>query len=195
VDLLEAAFAPNGGDSLEAKCRELLVELTGGVLKPEVYQRTPARMAKAYREMLAGENLDAAEVLGTPFLEDHDELVQVRDIPFAALCEHHLLPFVGVAHVGYIPNGKVVGLSKFVRVVQTCARRLTLQEHLTTEVAEALERAAEPLGVMVVVEAEHTCMTVRGVQAPGTRTTTSAVRGVFRDKAEARAEFLRLLGR
>jgi len=179
---------------LEDACRELLFELCG-TLKPEVEEKTPRRMVKAYRELLAGEGLDPADVLGTPFVEDHDEMVVVRSTPFASLCEHHVLPFIGLAHIGYIPAGLVVGLSKFVRLTKACAAKLTLQENLTTEIAEALERGVHPLGVMVVVEAEHTCMTVRGVQAPGTRTTTSAVRGVFRKRAKARDEFLRLIGK
>jgi GTP cyclohydrolase IA len=156
---------------------------------------TPDRVARMYDEVYAGLLVDPADVLDVVFEEGHDELVLIRDIPFASQCEHHLVPFVGRAHVGYIPNtkGQVTGLSKLARVVDLVAKRPNLQERITTEVADILMKGLEPRGVIVVVEAEHFCMTMRGVRKPGAMTVTSAVRGIMRDDAATRAEVLALI--
>lgn len=159
---------------------------------------TPARVARMFDEIFAGLLVEAEDVLDVVFEEGHDELVLVRDIPMASMCEHHLIPFVGRAHVGYIPNarGQVTGLSKLARVVDLVAKRPNLQERLTTRVADILERKLEPRGVLVIVEAEHYCMTMRGVRKPGAVTITSAVRGIMRDDPRTRAEVMALaLGR
>ena len=152
--------------------------------------RTPERVARFLQEMTSGRDIDPGGVLETVFSADHDEMVIVKDVSFQSLCEHHMVPFVGRAHVGYIPNkkGQVTGLSKLARVVDTCSKRLQMQERLTTQIADALEGALDPRGVIVVVEAEHLCMTMRGVRKPGHTTVTSAVRGVFRENVATRAE-------
>ncbi|MEC3981444.1 GTP cyclohydrolase I FolE [Amycolatopsis sp. H20-H5] len=156
---------------------------------------TPARVARAYHEMFAGLYLEPDEVLDKTFDEAHEELVLVTDIPMFSTCEHHLVPFHGVAHVGYIPNGggKVTGLSKLARLVDLYSRRPQVQERLTSQVAEALVRKLAPRGVIVVIEAEHLCMAMRGIRKPGARTTTSAVRGQFKTSASSRAEALDLI--
>jgi GTP cyclohydrolase I len=143
-----------------------------------------------YEEIFAGLGYDPAEVLSVTFEAHHDEMVLVKEIPFASLCEHHLIPFVGKAHVAYIPNseGRITGLSKLARLVEAYAKRPQVQERITTQVADTLERVLEPRGVLVVVEAEHLCMSMRGVNKPGAVTVTSAVRGSFRDDARTRAE-------
>ncbi|VEI03778.1 GTP cyclohydrolase 1 [Acidipropionibacterium jensenii] len=155
---------------------------------------TPMRVAKAAEELFAGMHTDPAEVLSKTFDISHDELVLVRDIEVQSFCEHHLLPFVGVAHVGYIPSkdGRVTGLSKLGRLVDCYAKRPQVQERLTTQVADALVRYIGARGVIVVVECEHMCMTMRGVRKPGSRTVTSAVRGILRDPA-TRAEAMGLI--
>jgi GTP cyclohydrolase I len=155
---------------------------------------TPARVARMYDEIFAGLLVDAEDVLDVVFEEGHDELVLIRDIPLASMCEHHLIPFVGRAHVGYIPNvrGQVTGLSKLARVVDLVAKRPNLQERLTTRIADILEKGLEPRGVLVIVEAEHYCMTMRGVRKPGAVTVTSAVRGIMRDDPRTRAEAMAL---
>jgi GTP cyclohydrolase IA len=154
---------------------------------------TPRRVVDAYKELLWGMDKDPREVLGVGFEENHHELVLVKDIPFYSLCEHHMLPFYGMAHVAYIPDGRVVGLSKLARAVEIFARRLQLQERLTTQVADAMVDSLHPIGVGVVIDAEHMCMTMRGVQKPGSRTMTSAMRGIFREDAASRAELFSLL--
>ncbi len=156
---------------------------------------TPARVARAYREMFAGLYDDPDTVLDKTFDESHEELILVTDIPMYSTCEHHLVPFHGVAHVGYIPNGhgKVTGLSKLARLVDLYAKRPQVQERLTSQVANALQRKLEPRGVIVVVEAEHLCMAMRGIRKPGARTTTSAVRGLLQTSASSRAEALDLI--
>nr|WP_042198236.1 GTP cyclohydrolase I FolE [Kibdelosporangium sp. MJ126-NF4] len=156
---------------------------------------TPARVARAYREMFAGLYMDPDMVLAKTFDEAHEELVLVTDIPMYSTCEHHLVPFHGVAHVGYIPNehGKVTGLSKLARLVDAFAKRPQVQERLTSQVADSLMRMLEPRGVIVVMEAEHLCMSMRGIRKPGARTTTSAVRGQFKTSASSRAEALDLI--
>lgn len=156
---------------------------------------TPGRVARMWiDELCSGYSADVTALLKTFDSQGYDGMVLVKDVPLVSTCEHHLVPFTGVAHVAYFPDGKVVGLSKIKRLVDAYARRLQIQERLTTEVADALVKHLEPRGVMVVVEAEHLCMTIRGVQAPGTRTITSAVRGLFNTNAEGeKEEFLRLI--
>ncbi|MTV24958.1 GTP cyclohydrolase I FolE [Nitriliruptoraceae bacterium ZYF776] len=156
---------------------------------------TPARVAREYDEIFAGLLVDPAEVLSVVFDEHHDEIVMMRDIAFNSMCEHHLLPFTGVAHLAYLPNtsGQVTGLSKLARLVDVCAKRPGLQERMTTMIADALERALDPRGVMVVVEARHLCMEMRGIRKPGAETVTSTVRGAFRDDPRTRAEALALV--
>ncbi len=158
-------------------------------------QDTPARVARAYREMFAGLYTDPDSVLNTTFDEDHDELVIVKEIPLYSTCEHHLVSFHGVAHVGYIPGeeGRVTGLSKIARLVDLYAKRPQVQERLTSQIADALVKKLDPRGVIVVVEAEHLCMAMRGVRKPGAVTTTSAVRGLFKTSAASRAEALDLI--
>lgn len=155
---------------------------------------TPARVARAYAELFAGLRQQAEDVLTTTFDLGHDELVIVKDIEVASFCEHHLLPFVGVAHIGYIPNvhGQITGLSKLGRLVDVFARRPQVQERMTTQIADSLVRILEPRGVIVVVECEHLCMTMRGVRKPGAKTFTSAVRGMLR-RPETRAEAMALM--
>jgi GTP cyclohydrolase I len=157
-------------------------------------QDTPQRVARMYAETLAGGTMRAEDVLNTMFDIGHDELVLVKDIDIYSTCEHHMVPFHGVAHVGYIPgvDGRITGLSKLARLVDVYARRLQVQERLTTQVADALVRLLDPRGVIVVVEAEHLCMSMRGVRKPGARTTTSAVRGALRNPA-TRAEAMSLI--
>ena len=176
-----------------AAVRELLLAL-GEDPDREGLLDTPVRVARSLRELLAGTRMDARDVLSTTFDLGHDELVLVKDIEMRSLCEHHLLPFTGVAHVGYIPSdtGRITGLSKLARLVDVYARRLQLQERLTTQVADSLVEYLRPRGVIVVIEAEHLCMTVRGVRKPGSRTITSAVRGVLHTPA-TRAEAMSLI--
>ncbi len=156
---------------------------------------TPARVARAYAEIFAGLYIDPDSVLDKTFDEQHRELVLVKDIPIFSSCEHHLVPFHGLAHVGYIPGetGRVTGLSKLARVVDLYARRPQVQERLTAQVADAIVRKLDPRGVIVVIEAEHLCMGMRGVRKPGSRTTTSAVRGMFQTSPSSRAEALSLI--
>ena len=177
----------------EAAVRELLYAI-GEDPDREGLLETPGRVARAARELYAGLWQDPAEVLSKTFSIDHEELIIVRDIPMYSTCEHHLLPFHGVAHIGYIPaaDGKVTGLSKLGRLVEVFARRPQVQEQITTQVADALVEHLGVQGVIVVIEAEHLCMSMRGVQKPGSRTITSAVRGQLRDPA-TRAEAMSLL--
>lgn len=156
---------------------------------------TPDRVARMYAEIFAGIGVNPCEVLTTVFQAEHDELVLVRDIDLASTCEHHLVPWIGQAHVGYIPNdsGEITGLSKLARLVDLYAKRPQVQERLTTQVADAIEDCLKPRGVIVVVEAEHLCMSVRGVRKPGAKTVTSAVRGLFRDSPSTRAEAMSLI--
>jgi GTP cyclohydrolase I len=154
---------------------------------------TPRRMVQMYGEIFAGLDVDPAEYLSVQFGTGHDEMVILRDIPFYSMCEHHFLPFHGVAHVGYIPEGSVVGISKIARVVEGFAKRPQLQERLTGQVADCIMQAVNPDGVAVVIEAEHLCMTMRGVRKQGSRMVTSAMRGGFRRQSVTRAEFLSLV--
>jgi GTP cyclohydrolase IA len=172
-----------------------LLKAIGENPEREGLRDTPRRVAESYKELLWGMNKDAREVLAVTFEEDHHELVLVKDIPFYSLCEHHMLPFHGLAHVAYIPNGRVVGISKLARAVEIFSRRLQLQERLTSQIADALVDALEPTGVGVVIEAVHLCMTMRGVRKPGSQTATSAMRGVFRENPASRAELLSLLNK
>jgi GTP cyclohydrolase IA len=180
-----------------AAVRELLIAVGEDPDRPGL-QDTPARVARAYAETFGGLHMDPLEVLATTFEEDHDELVLVKDIPMYSTCEHHLVPFHGAAHVGYIPgeDGRVTGLSKLARLVDVYARRPQVQERMTRQIADALDENLKPRGVIVVVEAEHLCMGMRGIRKPGSTTVTSAVRGIFRDNAATRAEAMSLvLGR
>ncbi len=180
----------------EAAVRELLIAC-GEDPDRDGLRETPARVARAYREMFAGLFLDPDTVLERTFDEGHDELVLVRDIPMYSQCEHHLVPFHGMAHVGYIPNaaGRITGLSKLARLVDLYAKRPQLQERLTSQVADALMSRLQPRGAIVVIEAEHLCMAMRGVRKPGSTTTTSAVRGLFKTSASSRGEVLDLMMR
>lgn len=156
---------------------------------------TPARVARMYAEMFSGLHSDPARHLRVTFPEDYDELVMVRDIPFTSMCEHHLLPFTGVAHVAYLPHGRVTGLSKLARVVEEVARRPQVQERMTRTIAELIETELDSTGVAVLVQAEHSCMSIRGVKKHGSSTVTSSLRGLFRDDPARRAEVLALFGK
>lgn len=160
-------------------------------------QETPERVARMYAEICAGLHEDPTSHLKVTFDAGHDEMVLVRDIPLYSLCEHHLIPFLGRAHVGYIPNedGRITGLSKLARLVDLYAKRPQVQERLTTQIADAMVQALDPRGVMVVIEAEHLCMSMRGIRKPGSSTVTSAVRGLFRTDFAARMEAMRLIER
>jgi GTP cyclohydrolase IA len=177
----------------EAAVRELLVAV-GEDPEREGLLETPTRVARAYRELLGGMRARPEEVLTTTFDLGHDEMILVKDIELWSMCEHHLVPFTGVAHIGYIPNdkGQITGLSKLARLVDLYARRLQVQERLTTQIAEALMRILEARGAIVVIEAEHLCMTMRGVRKPGSKTVTSAVRGVMHNAA-TRSEAMSLI--
>jgi GTP cyclohydrolase I len=180
-----------------AAVRELLIAVGEDPDRPGL-RDTPARVARAYAETFAGLWQDPGEVLATTFDEDHDEMVLVKDIPMYSTCEHHLVPFHGVAHVGYIPgeDGRVTGLSKLARLVEVYARRPQVQERMTSQIADALADVLKPRGVLVVIEAEHLCMAMRGIRKPGSTTVTSAVRGIFRDNLATRSEAMSLvLGR
>jgi GTP cyclohydrolase I len=187
------AIAEFDHDRAEAAVRELLIAI-GEDPEREGLRDTPARVARAYAEMTAGLHQKPEEVLTTVFDIGHDEMVLVRDIELWSMCEHHLVPFTGVAHVGYIPNenGKITGLSKLARLVDVYAKRPQVQERLTTQVADALVELLEARGVIVVIEAEHLCMTMRGVRKAGARTITSAVRGIMH-RAPTRAEAMSLI--
>jgi GTP cyclohydrolase I len=167
-----------------------LLDALGEDAEREGLQATPRRVAAMYDEMLAGNDDSPDRHLTVTFAAGHDEMVMVRDIPFASLCEHHMVPFMGKVHVGYIPgdDGRITGLSKLARLVDVYARRLQVQERMTTQIADTMEKVLAPRGVLVVVEAEHLCMSMRGVKKPGTLTITSAVRGLFRDDPRTRAE-------
>jgi GTP cyclohydrolase I len=184
---------PFDHDRAAAAVRELLIAI-GEDPERDGLRDTPNRVARMYEETLAGLRMVAADVLTTTFDLGHDEMVLVKDIEVYSLCEHHLVPFHGVAHVGYIPSeeGRITGLSKLARLVDVYARRPQVQERLTTQIADALTDILEPLGVIVVLECEHLCMSMRGVRKPGARTVTSAVRGQLRDTA-TRAEAMSLI--
>jgi GTP cyclohydrolase I len=179
---------------IEAAVREILVAIGEDPTRDGLIQ-TPARVARAMAEQFAGLRQRPSDVLSTVFDADHDEMIIVKDIELYSTCEHHLVPFHGVAHVGYIPNvkGQITGLSKIARLVDMFAKRPQVQERLTSQIADAMQEILEPRGVIVVVECEHLCMSMRGVRKPGARTVTSAVRGAFRDSDRTRTEALRLI--
>ena len=179
-------------ERIAAAVREIL-EAVGEDPEREGLRETPRRVADMYAELLAGLAVDPREFLRVGFEERHDEMVILKDIPFYSICEHHLLPFLGAVHVGYIPNGRVVGLSKLARVVDGFAWRPQLQERLTTQVVDSIWDTLRPDGVAVVVEAEHLCLSFRGVKKPGVRVVTSAVRGEFERSGVSRSEFLSLV--
>jgi len=175
---------------------QLILEGMGEDISREGLLETPARVARMYQELVYGLNVDPASEITCTFEEPTDELVLVRDIPFASVCEHHLVPFIGLAHVGYIPNnGKITGLSKLARVVEVASKRLQVQERMTTQIADALMRVLEPRGVAVVLEAEHLCMSIRGIKKPGSKTVTSALRGIVQTDQATRAEVMSLIRR
>ncbi len=170
-----------------------IIEAIGEDPQREGLRDTPRRIAEMYAELFSGLGHDPREELRVGFELGHQEMVIARDIPFYSMCEHHLLPFYGVAHIGYIPTGRVVGISKLARVVEILARRPQLQERLTTQIADAIVEVLEPQGVAVILQAEHLCMIMRGIKKPGSNIITSAMRGLFRRSAATRAEFLSLI--
>lgn len=178
----------------ERAVRELLLAIGEDPSRPGLV-RTPERVARSFREIFAGLSVDPSEVLATTFKEGHDGLVVVREIPVYSMCEHHLLPFHGVAHIGYIPNksGEVTGLSKLARLVDLYAKRPQVQERLTGQVADAMVERLSPRGAIVVIECEHLCMGMRGIRKPGSITSTSEVRGIFQTNASSRAEAMSLI--
>jgi GTP cyclohydrolase IA len=184
---------PVDTDRIRAAVREIILGV-GEDPDREGLRDTPRRVADMYAEVFAGLREDPADVLRVGFEEGHQEMVIVKDIPFYSMCEHHFLPFHGVAHVGYIPNGRVVGLSKLARAVEILARRPQLQERLSSQLADVIMETMAPQGVAVVISAEHLCMTMRGIRKPGSLTVTSAMRGVFQRGSATRAEFMSLIG-
>ena len=183
----------DGHAALERLVRDLLKEI-GEDPAREGLERTPARVAKAYRYLTSGYGQDVRGVLnGALFTEAYDEMVVVKDIDFASLCEHHLLPFIGRCHIAYMPSRKIVGLSKIARLVEMFSRRLQVQERLTTQIADALMEELNPIGAACVIEAVHTCMTMRGVKKPGSSVITSAMRGAFRKNVSTRTEIMALI--
>lgn len=194
---LSTEVLPMPGPVDQAKIRQavaMILEAVGEDPHREGLQETPARVARMYAEIFAGLHQDPRAVLATRFHVNHNEVVLVKDIPFYSACEHHLLPFYGVAHLAYLPSGgEVTGLSKLARLVEAFARRPQVQERMTDQIADTLAEELAPAGVLVMVEAEHLCMAMRGIQKPGSRTTTLSTRGVFREDAEQRAELLRLI--
>lgn len=189
---IDALLAPVDHDRIKAAVNEMLLAI-GEDPDREGLADTPRRIADMYGEIFSGLAVDPLEFLKVGFEVPHDEMVILRNIPFYSMCEHHFLPFHGEAHVGYIPDGRVVGISKLARVVEAFARRPQLQERLTSQIAEAIAEALSPDGVGVVIEAEHLCMTMRGVQKPGSRMVTSAMRGLFKQSSVSRGEFLSLV--
>ena len=171
----------------------LILEGVGEDVNREGLVETPDRIARMYEEIFGGLYDDAQKHLAKVFSTDTTEMVVERDITFYSMCEHHLLPFYGKAHVAYIPNGKVVGISKLARTVEVFARRPQIQEHMTAQIADAIAQHLAPSGVMVMVEAEHTCMTMRGIKKPGTKTVTIATRGKFKEDAELRQTFFQMI--
>lgn len=175
----------------EKAVRELLDAIGEDVTREGIIE-TPARVARMWAEVIQGANEDPEQHLTKTFEIEHDEMVLVRDIPFTAMCEHHLLPFTGIAHVAYLPGttGRFTGLSKVARLVEGFARRLQVQERMTSQIADAMQQMLDPVGVLVVLEAEHTCMSIRGVRKPGSKTVTTSVRGIYRTDSSARAEVM-----
>jgi len=182
----------------EAKIKAAVVSIIAAIGEDpnrEGLVGTPERVAEMYAELFMGLGKDPKEELTVGFEIGHREMVVLRDIPFYSMCEHHLLPFYGVAHIGYIPNkeGRIVGISKLARVVEIIAKRPQIQERMTTQIADAIDEAISPEGVAVVIQAEHLCMIMRGIKKPGSNVITSALRGIFRRRADSRAEFLSLI--
>lgn len=177
------------------KAARLLLEALGEDPNREGLKRTPERIARLYEEMFSPPATDPRAILGAVFKEHYDQIVLVRDIPFASMCEHHFLPFFGHAHVAYIPKGKVVGISKLARAVDFFARRPQVQERMTNQIADLIREVLKPIGVAVVLEASHTCMTLRGVRKHGSTVVTSAVHGCFRTDPASRAEVMGLIHR
>lgn len=171
----------------------MILEAIGDDPEREGLRETPRRVADMYAEVFAGMEIDPHEYLKVGFEEQHKEMVILKDVPFTSICEHHLLPFVGKAHVGYIPNGRIVGLSKLARVVEGFARRPQLQERLTSQIADAIVESLDPRGVGVVIEAQHMCMIIRGVKKSGSTMVTSAMRGLFKSNPPTRSEFLQFV--
>jgi GTP cyclohydrolase I len=194
LDQPQAEHAPVDQERIERAVREILIAV-GEDPDRDGLVNTPARVARMYAEQFAGLRQQPEDVLTTVFDAEYDEIVLVKDIEMYSTCEHHLVPFFGKAHIGYIPDGKgkITGLSKLARLVDVYARRPQVQERMTSEIADALMRILEPRGVIVVIECEHLCMSMRGVRKPGATTMTSAVRGIFRDEARTRAEAMSLL--
>jgi GTP cyclohydrolase I len=183
---------PVDAERIRAAVREIIIAV-GEDPDREGLRETPRRVADMYAEVFSGLREDPADVLRVGFEEGHQEMVIVKDIPFYSMCEHHFLPFHGVAHIGYIPNGRVVGLSKLARAVETLARRPQLQERLSSQLADVVMETMAPQGVAIVISAQHLCMTMRGIRKPGSLTVTSAMRGVFQRSAATRAEFMSLV--
>jgi GTP cyclohydrolase IA len=195
IDMADWMLAPMNDlhvqEDLQAHVRSIL-ELIGEDPNREGLQQTPRRVAKAYAELFSGYGVDPAELFTQFDADEYDSMVILSDIPFTSFCEHHILPFIGIAHVGYVPSHKIVGVSKLARLVDVYAKRLQVQERLTVQIADTLDKHLQPLGVMVVLEASHSCMSMRGIGKAG-KMITSALRGVFLDpEKEAREEFLRL---
>jgi GTP cyclohydrolase I len=179
-------------EKIEDAVRDILIAVGENPDRPGLLE-TPRRVAKMYAEMFAGLHVEPARHMQVVFPEDYDEMVLIRDIPFTSMCEHHLLPFSGRAHVAYIPNGQVTGLSKIARVVDEVARRPQVQERMTQEIADLVNNHLQTSGVAVVISAEHSCMSIRGIKKPGSKTITSALRGMFKDNESTRAEFMSLI--
>lgn len=183
---------PENREQIEGHIKEIL-RLIGENPEREGLADTPARVTRMYEEIFAGYSVDPRDILGVAFDENHEELVIVKDIVYYSQCEHHMAPFFGHIHIGYIPSGKIAGLSKFARLVEAITRKLQVQERITSEIADIIDEVLQPHGVMVVVDGEHLCMCARGVKKPGSKTVTSAVRGNFRKDAALRSEFLSLI--
>lgn len=179
-------------DAIQSAVRTILHAVGEDPDRPGLLE-TPRRVAKMYQEMFSGLHTDPCRHLHVTFPEDYDELVLIRDIAFTSMCEHHLLPFSGVAHVGYIPNGRVTGLSKIARVVEEISRHPQVQERMTQQIADLVDSELATSGVAVVVQAEHSCMAIRGIRKPGSLTVTSALRGIFRSHSSSRAEVMALI--
>ena len=179
-------------ERIEKAVREILTAV-GEDVGREGLKATPARVAAMYQELLAGTREDPAQHVQTVFNENYDEIVLLRDIPFYSICEHHLMPFIGSAHVAYLPAGVVLGVSKLARIVDCFARRLQVQERLTEQIADFIMKSVKPMGVAVVLEASHSCMTIRGIKKPGSVMVTSSVRGIFRKDPRSRSEVMSLI--
>lgn len=186
-------LSPEARERIEQAIRDIL-SAVGEDPDREGLRETPRRVAAMYAELFGGLQDQTSDLLDVSFAEDHHEMVILREVPFYSLCEHHLLPFRGMAHVGYIPRGRVVGLSKLARLIGVLSRRPQVQERLTSQIADAIVSGLSPLGVGVVIESEHSCMTIRGIKATGSKMVTSAMRGSFRENPATRAEFLGLVG-